>query len=143
MELQSLCYVFRCLGKKAACGSARQEHVGSSSFVCNQLLAYILIDGSHGKTDPAEGIDFFYDQRRARTPRKAVFFGIPTATNAQAKRLVDTTACYQCKHCPSRSTRRFQLQGVTSHIKAKYVFLYCCFLMSDLTLPPGMVLMFP
>jgi len=73
----------------------------------------LLLQYSHGNTNPSEGVDFFYDQRRGRTPRIPVLFGTPTAAAIKSKEP------HRCLHCAGR--REFMLQGVTDHLKAKYV----------------------
>jgi hypothetical protein len=81
-------------------------------------MAIHLCKYRHGNTSPVEGVDFFYDQRRSRTPRIPVFYGNVVVKVATVKQQQPQGA-YRCMHCGG--SRQFIFNGVTSHLKDKYI----------------------
>lgn len=64
----------------------------------------------------------FYDQRRGRTPRRPVFYGLKvTPVGNAGNPNPDPRATYKCKSCPP-SKRTFELNGVKCHLKDKCVY---------------------
>ncbi|KAG2150974.1 hypothetical protein DEU56DRAFT_779439 [Suillus clintonianus] len=78
------------------------------TFLCH--LGYTDIPSVHGITAPTEGVDFSYEQGICEKPPPTTkFFVIP-----QPKQ-----PTYHCQHCKN-SKRKFTLDGVKSHMKAKH-----------------------
>jgi hypothetical protein len=81
-------------------------------------MAIHLCKYRHGNTSPVEGVDFFYDQRRSRTPRIPVIYGNVVVKVAPVKQQQPQGA-YRCMHCGG--SRQFIFNGVTSHLRDKYI----------------------
>lgn len=84
-----------------------------------------MLGNRHAVNDPIEGRDLFFDQRFARPARSAFVVGdkvLPMATSTAAPvKASHNHKDYFCRKCLTKTerNRKFQLQGVLSHLSAK------------------------
>ncbi|KIJ61012.1 hypothetical protein HYDPIDRAFT_31712 [Hydnomerulius pinastri MD-312] len=73
---------------------------------------------AHAVNEPVEDVDYFFSKYIRRSLPSAVVVVASVSTGANASGCKDPKG-WRCKHCPNQN-RPFELQGVQSHIRAKY-----------------------